>query len=137
MPGAGKLRLIKTTLGFELVRVQIPEMARKTLLMLQIAYNLIRSLMQKAAASKKKPVWHFSFKGVVDQVNSSAPSFLEVAAFPLRKARLRGKFLRNCTTKLLEICLLRTRILLPQSRTPMETLPPILIIRMVFSARDK
>ena len=107
MPGAGKLRLIKTTLGFELVRVQIPEMARKTLLMLQIAYNLIRSLMQKAAASKKKPVWHFSFKGVVDQVNSSAPSFLEVAAFPLRKARLRGKFLRSCTTKLLEICLFR------------------------------
>ena len=44
-----KLQDIKTTLGFELVRVQTPEMARKTLLMLQIAYNPIRSLMQKAA----------------------------------------------------------------------------------------
>ena len=98
-----KLRDIKTTLGFELVRVQTPEMAHKSLLMILIAYNLIRSLMQTAASLKEKPVWHLSFKGVVDQVNSSGAGFLEIARHPMKKLRMRVQFLRICATKLLKI----------------------------------
>jgi hypothetical protein len=69
-----KLRDLKTTLGMECFEVKSPEMAHKTLWMSVIAFNLMRSLMQKAAGKIGKPVWHISFKGVLDLVCASHES---------------------------------------------------------------
>ena len=44
-----KLRDLKTTLRMEMFRVKSPEMAHRTLLMMQISYNLIRALMQEGS----------------------------------------------------------------------------------------
>lgn len=61
-----KFRDIKTTLGFEMLRVKTPEMARKALRMIQITYNLIKSLHQEVSASKDIFLDELGFKGTVD-----------------------------------------------------------------------
>jgi len=38
-----KIRDIKTTMKFETLRVKTPEMARRTIKMIQIAYNLVKA----------------------------------------------------------------------------------------------
>ncbi|MBX3742513.1 MAG: IS4 family transposase [Akkermansiaceae bacterium] len=58
-----KLRDLKTTMGMERFDVNTPEMAQKTLLMGVIAFNLIRSVMQRAADRAGEPTRHMSFKG--------------------------------------------------------------------------
>lgn len=45
-----KLRDLKTTLNMEFFAVKSSSMARKTLMMSAIAFNLVRGLMQRAAA---------------------------------------------------------------------------------------
>lgn len=94
-----KLRDIKTTLGMELLRVKSPAMAHKTLLMTVIAYNLIRTLMQEAAAEVCKPVWHLSFKGVLDLVNASRESFRSTQLKPRVRETLRRSFISLIATK--------------------------------------
>ena len=58
-------RQIKTTMGMEKLRCRTPEMARKELRMHLIAYNLIRGLMQEAAAQESTRLERVSFKGAV------------------------------------------------------------------------
>lgn len=58
-----KLRDLKTTLGMESLGVRSPEMARKTLLVMMIAHNLARSMMQRAAILGACPLRAISFKG--------------------------------------------------------------------------
>lgn len=59
-------RQIKTTMGMEKLRCLTPEMVRKELRMHLIAYNLIRGLMQEAAAQESTRLERISFKGTVD-----------------------------------------------------------------------
>ncbi len=61
-----KLRDLKTTLGMESFGVRSPEMARKTLLVLMIAHNLARSMMQRAAIAGSCPPRAISFRGSLD-----------------------------------------------------------------------
>lgn len=61
-----KLRDLKTTLGMERFEVRSPEMARKTLLMMMIAHNLVRSMIQRAAIASESSLRAISFKGSLD-----------------------------------------------------------------------
>lgn len=57
-----KFRDVKTTMGMEEFAVKSPQMAHKTLHMMMIAYNLLRSLMQKSATQAGKPLAHMPKK---------------------------------------------------------------------------
>lgn len=59
---------LKTTLSLDVLRCQSPEMIRKELQIHLIAYNLVRSLMQRAAHIHHKPLDRISFKGSLDTV---------------------------------------------------------------------
>lgn len=98
-----KLRDLKTTLNMELFAVKTPEMAHKTLWMSLIAFNLIRFLMQSAAAKAEKPVWHISFKGVLDFVCASHESFRKHAGKPKKRREAMAQFIEICATKLIDI----------------------------------
>ena len=98
-----KLRDLKTTLGMERFDVKSPEMAHKTLWMSVIAYNLIRSLMQKAAAEAGEPVWHISFKGVLDLVTSSHEGLRVCAGKPRMRRAAVSQLIGICATKLIDI----------------------------------
>lgn len=81
-----RLRDIKTTLDFEMLSVKSPEMARKTLAMIRIAYNLMRVLMQRAAREAGEPVGSISFKEALDLTTSIHESFRDCAGKPRRRA---------------------------------------------------
>lgn len=98
-----KFRDVKTTLGMEEFTVKSPAMAHKTLLMMMIAYNLLRSLMQRSAAEADKPLAEMSFKGILDTVNTSHPLFRGLGLHHRKRARLREEVLRTCATKILDI----------------------------------
>lgn len=98
-----KLRDLKTTLRMERFDVKSPDMAHKTLWMSVIAFNLMRSLMQKAASAADKPVWHVSFKGVLDLITASHESFRCYAAKPRKRAVAMAQFISICSTKLIDI----------------------------------
>lgn len=63
-------RDIKTTMGFEILRCQSPEMIRKELLMCFIAYNCIRRLMFEAASDEGITARTISFKGSLQAIRS-------------------------------------------------------------------
>jgi hypothetical protein len=98
-----KLRDLKTTLGMECFNVKSPEMAHKALWMSVIAFNLIRSLMQKAARNTGKPVWHISFKGVLDLACASHESIRSCAGMPRKKAIVMAQLIDICSTKLVDV----------------------------------
>ncbi len=81
-----RLRDIKTTLGFEMINARTPAMARKTLLMVRIAYNLMRVLMQRAAHEAGQPVVAMSFKETIDLATSIHESFRGLANRPRKRA---------------------------------------------------
>lgn len=98
-----KLRDLKTTLGMESFAVKTPEMAHKTLWMSVIAFNLIRHLMRRAAAQGGQPVWHLSFKGVLDLAVASHESFRAHVARPRNLAAAMAHLLAICATKQIDI----------------------------------
>ncbi len=98
-----KLRDLKTTLGMEFFAVKSPDMAHKTLWMSLIAFNLIRALMQRAASEAQLPVWHISFKGVVDLVCASHESFREHAGKPIKRRQAMKQLIELCASKLIDI----------------------------------
>ena len=98
-----KLRDLKTTLNMEFFSVKTPEMAHKSMWMSVIAFNLIRALMQRAAAEVEKPVWHVSFKGVLDLVCASHESFRAHARKPRKRKEAVSIFIGICASKLIDI----------------------------------
>jgi len=65
-----RLRDVKTTLAMEEFHVRTPAMARKTLSMVMIAYNLLKSLIQAAGQNNAIALDQLSFKGTLDTVQS-------------------------------------------------------------------
>jgi hypothetical protein len=57
---------IKTYLEMDILRCKSPEMIDREVLMHQIAYNLVRSLMQRSAHVYDVPLERISFKGTLD-----------------------------------------------------------------------
>ncbi|MCW1926219.1 transposase, partial [Luteolibacter arcticus] len=98
-----KLRDIKATLGMERFAVASPEMAHKTLWMMMIAYNLIRCVMQQAAAESGKDLVEMSFKGVLDHATASHDSYLLHRGKPRCLARHHQGMMATCGTKLVDI----------------------------------
>ena len=98
-----KFRDLKTTLKMEHFAVRTPEMAHKTLRMMIIAYNLLRSVMQEAAEQVDRQVSALSMKGVLDALNSSHESFRSVATRPLKRADLYVRLIKDCSGYLLDI----------------------------------
>lgn len=98
-----KLRDVKTTLCMERFEVRTPAMARKTLWMMMIAYNLIRCLMQQAATRKGCPLGDLSFKGILDLVTASQDSLLMYRGRPRKLAQCREIILEICATKTVTI----------------------------------
>jgi len=86
------LRSLKTTLGMEALKGMSPEMVRKELLVYQLAYNLIRLLMWRAAGKHQvDPRW-LSFAGTQQRLMAALPHLLA--------CRTTGEC-RNLVTKLL------------------------------------
>ena len=98
-----KFRDVKTTLGMEEFAVRSPAMAHKTLLMMMISYNLLRSLMQRSATLADKPLVEMSFKGALDTLSTMHPLFRGLGAQHRKRARLREEVIATCATKILDI----------------------------------
>ena len=63
-----KFRDIKTTLGMEMIRVKSPEMARKTLRMILLSYNLVKAIQLEALYMSDICIDHLSLKGTTDLI---------------------------------------------------------------------
>lgn len=81
-------RDIKITLGMDVLRCQTPAMVRKEIVMHAIAYNLIRALMQQAAALYHVPIERLSFKGSVDTLRQWTDTLNAAHDKPREQARL-------------------------------------------------
>ncbi len=98
-----RLRDIKTTLGMEKLAVKTPGMAHKTLWIMMIAYNLLRSQMQKAADAAEVTVWKPSFKAILDVVTSCHESLKPLAGFPNKLAQYLRGITELCSQKLIHL----------------------------------
>jgi hypothetical protein len=88
------LRDIKITLGMDVLRCQTPAMVRKEIAMHAIAYNLIRALMQQAAALYHVPIERLSFKGSVDTLREWTPTLNAAHNRPREQTRLFNELLQ-------------------------------------------
>ncbi|MFC4992078.1 IS4 family transposase [Rubritalea tangerina] len=105
-----KLRDVKTTMGLEKFAVKTPEMAHKTLIMMMLAYNLIRCLMQKSTTLTGISNSRLSFKGVLDVITSSQSYFMGL--------RARSRNLKACWTSLIGTCATKTLSIRPFRKEP-------------------
>lgn len=87
-------RDIKITLGMDVLRCQTPAMVRKEIAMHAIAYNLIRALMQQAAALYHVPIERLSFKGSVDTLRQWSDTLNAAHAKPREQVRLFNQLLQ-------------------------------------------
>ena len=87
-------RDIKITLGMDVLRCQTPAMVRKEIAMHAIAYNLIRALMQQAAALYHVPIERLSFKGSVDTLRQWAETLNAAHNRPREQTRLFNQLLQ-------------------------------------------
>jgi hypothetical protein len=74
------LRSLKVTLGMDVLRCQSPEMVRKEVWAHLLAYNLIRSIMARAAADRGAEPRQLSFKGALQAMAGFAERLLGAAA---------------------------------------------------------
>jgi len=98
-----KLRDLKTTLGMEKFAVKSPDMARKTLTVLLIAYNLVRLTMQRSAICIQKPVYYMSPKGTIDLLTADLSHLRSCAGKPRKLKIQREEMIELCATKLIDI----------------------------------
>jgi len=81
-------RDIKITLGMDVLRCRTPEMVRKEIALHVIAYNLLRGLMQQAAALYEVDLSRISFKGSVDALRQWTDMFNASHSKPKEQRRL-------------------------------------------------
>ena len=77
-----KFRDIKTTMGFEKLRVKSPEMAHLTMQMIQIVYNLVKTRQAEAIVGEAIQIDEVSFKGTLDVLNESRSRYHHLADRP-------------------------------------------------------
>jgi IS4 transposase len=70
-----KFRDIKTTMGLELLRVKSPEMARKSMRMACVCYNLVKALQMEALVGQPYVMDEIGFKGTLDVINEFRGQF--------------------------------------------------------------
>jgi len=86
---------IKTTLGLEVLRTKSPEMVEKELLIGLIAYNLIRTLMQRAGHAYHVPIEKISFQGTLDCARHYASVIRASAGSPAKQQKLIDEMLAS------------------------------------------
>ena len=86
-----KFRDIKTTMGFEMLRVKSPEMAHLTMLMLQIVYNLTKAKQAEAITGEAIQLDEIGFKGTLDVLNENRSRFQLLASHPQLLAKENAK----------------------------------------------
>lgn len=86
-------RDIKIALGMDILRCRTPEMVRKEIALHVIAYNLVRGLMQRAAALYTIDLTRLSFKGSVDTLRQWADTFNAYHSKPREQHRLFNQLL--------------------------------------------
>ncbi len=79
---------IKTTLAMDVLRCKSPEMIEREVLMHQIAYNMVRSLMQKSAHLHHVPLTRISFKGTLDTLRHWSGVIAAAAKAPRKQEAL-------------------------------------------------
>lgn len=82
-----KFRDIKTTMNLEILRVKTPEMARLSMRMIQIVYNLIKSKQAGAIQGEAIQLDEIGFKGTLDVINENRSRFHDLANRPQLLAR--------------------------------------------------
>ena len=87
-------RDIKIALGMDILRCRTPEMVRKEIALHVIAYNLVRGLMQHAAALYCVDLNRLSFKGSVDTLRQWADTFNASYSQPREQGRLFKQLLK-------------------------------------------
>lgn len=81
-------REIKITLGMDVLRCQSPDMVEKEVFMHSIAYNLVRTLMQKAAIDHNVNLSRISFKGTADTLRHWSSSMEALRGRPSKQKAL-------------------------------------------------
>ena len=87
-------RDIKITLGMDVLRCRTPDMVRKEIALHAIVYNLVRALMQQAAALYQVDLTRISFKGSVDALRQWADTFNAAHSKPREQRRLFNQLLQ-------------------------------------------
>lgn len=70
-----KFRDVKTLLKMDMIRAKTPALAQKTILMIQLCYNMIQALIQASSKEHLVPPSRISFKGCVDQILSHSSHY--------------------------------------------------------------
>ena len=97
-----KFRDIKTTMKLEEFRVRAPEMARKTLRMVRLVYNLIKARQMEAIRGEAVCLDELAFKDTLDVLNEFRSGFEGLLAHP----RLLAKEMQNLEERIAERTLL-------------------------------
>ena len=79
------LRDIKTTMRMDNLRCKTPEMIQKELTIFIIAYNLIRSLIWKAAKNKGLDPYHISFASTMATIRQWTPLMVNIGGENIKK----------------------------------------------------
>ena len=98
-----KFRDVKTMLEMEFIRAKTPELAEKTILILQLCYNMIYSLIQSARQAHFVENYQTSFKHCIDQVLSQRTNYKGHHNHRYKKEKLHEKLLLLLSEELLVI----------------------------------
>lgn len=79
---------IKTHLAMDVLRCKSPHLIEREVLMHQIAYNLVRSLMQRSAHLHQVPLGRISFKGTLDTLRHWSPLIAAAEQTPRQQQKL-------------------------------------------------
>ena len=99
-----RLRDVKTTMKMEALPVKTPEMAKKSLAMALLGYNLIKGISQEVSQTEGVERELISFKELLDWVNSTTHHFEDLKGRTIRRVKaLYKSFLEIGATKLINI----------------------------------
>jgi hypothetical protein len=90
-------------LGMEFIRTKTPELAEKTVLILQLCYNMIYSLIQSARHEHLVENYQISFTRCINQVLSQIANFKGHHNHPYKRSELHEKLLFLLSEELLII----------------------------------
>ncbi|MBP6603746.1 MAG: transposase [Verrucomicrobiales bacterium] len=93
-----KIRDIKTTMKFEMMRVKSPAMAHRTMKMIQIAYNLVKARQAEAIRGEAILLGEIGFKGTLDLIDKNRCGFAGLVLHP----RLLVQAIENFESRLKE-----------------------------------
>ena len=83
-----RFRDVKTTMQFEALNVKTPEMAKKSLTMAMIGFNLIKAVSQEAAIEGDENIRYISFKGALDEIVSFSANLRAHGQHQIKCAKL-------------------------------------------------